>query len=59
MLNAPRIVVLFNRLKEQPDLDMLPRTSFFAGKAAPRTTAPSSSTISPAQSTDILPSAGG
>jgi glycogen phosphorylase len=35
MLNALRIVVLFNRLKEQPNLEMPPRTFFFAGKAAP------------------------
>jgi glycogen phosphorylase len=35
MLNALRIIVLFNRLKEQPDLEMPPRTFFFAGKAAP------------------------
>ena len=35
MLNALRIVVLYNRVKAQPDLDMTPRTFFFAGKAAP------------------------
>ena len=35
MLNALRIVVLFNRLKEQPELKIPPRTFFFAGKAAP------------------------
>jgi glycogen phosphorylase len=35
MLNALRVVVLYNRLKEQPDREMLPRTFFFAGKAAP------------------------
>jgi len=35
LLNALRIVVLYNRLRENPDLDMLPRTFFFAGKAAP------------------------
>jgi glycogen phosphorylase len=35
MLNALRIVVLYNRLKAQPDLAMTPRTFFFAGKAAP------------------------
>lgn len=34
-LNALRIVVLYNRLRENPDLDVLPRTFFFAGKAAP------------------------
>jgi glycogen phosphorylase len=35
MLNALRVVVLYNRLREQPDREMLPRTFFFAGKAAP------------------------
>jgi glycogen phosphorylase len=35
MLNALRIVVLYDRLKAQPDLKTLPRTFFFAGKAAP------------------------
>jgi len=35
LLNALRIVVLYNRLRESPDLDMHPRTFFFAGKAAP------------------------
>ena len=35
LLNALRIVVLYNRLRENPDLDMPPRTFFFAGKAAP------------------------
>ena len=35
MLNALRIIVLYNRLKAHPDLDMTPRTFFFAGKAAP------------------------
>ena len=35
MLNALRIVVLYNRLRVNPDLDMVPRTFFFAGKAAP------------------------
>ena len=34
-LNALRIVVLYNRLHENPELDMHPRTFFFAGKAAP------------------------
>jgi starch phosphorylase len=28
-------VVLYNRLRENPDLEMAPRTFFFAGKAAP------------------------
>jgi len=35
LLNALRIVVLYNRLREDPGLDMYPRTFFFAGKAAP------------------------
>ena len=34
-LNALRIVVLYNRLRENPGLDLHPRTFFFAGKAAP------------------------
>ena len=34
-LNALRIVVLYNRLRENPTLDIHPRTFFFAGKAAP------------------------
>jgi len=35
LLNALRIVVLYNRLRENPALDIPPRTFFFAGKAAP------------------------
>lgn len=35
LLNALRIVVLYNRLRENPNLKMAPRTFFFAGKAAP------------------------
>jgi len=35
LLNALRIVVLYNRLRENPDMGMVPRTFFFAGKAAP------------------------
>jgi len=35
LLNALRIVVLYNRLRTNPDLQMTPRTFFFAGKAAP------------------------
>ncbi|HKD37647.1 MAG TPA: glycogen/starch/alpha-glucan family phosphorylase, partial [Pirellulales bacterium] len=35
LLNALRIVVLYNRLRENPKLDIAPRTFFFAGKAAP------------------------
>jgi len=34
-LNVLRIVVLYNRLRENPRLEMAPRTFFFAGKAAP------------------------
>ena len=35
LLNALRIVVLYNRLRANPKLEMAPRTFFFAGKAAP------------------------
>ena len=35
LLNALRILVLYNRLRENPNLEMAPRTFFFAGKAAP------------------------
>jgi glycogen phosphorylase len=35
LLNALRIIVLYNRLRENPGLEVLPRTFFFAGKAAP------------------------
>jgi glycogen phosphorylase len=35
LLNALRIVVLYNRLRENRALEMMPRTFFFAGKAAP------------------------
>ena len=35
LLNALRIVVLYNRLRDNPELDVMPRTFFFAGKAAP------------------------
>ena len=34
-LNALRIVVLYNRLRQDPGHDMPPRTFLFAGKAAP------------------------
>ena len=34
LLNALRIVVLYNRLRENPKLEMAPRTFLFAGKAA-------------------------
>jgi starch phosphorylase len=35
LLNALHVVVLYNRLRENPQLDVPPRTCFFAGKAAP------------------------
>ena len=35
LLNALRIVVLYNRLRENPTLEMTPRTFLFGGKAAP------------------------
>jgi glycogen phosphorylase len=35
LLNGLRVVVLYNRLRANPGLDMPPRTFFFAGKAAP------------------------
>jgi len=35
LLNALRIVVLYDRLRENRETDMIPRTFFFAGKAAP------------------------
>jgi starch phosphorylase len=35
LLNVLRIVVLYNRLRRNPALEMAPRTFFFAGKAAP------------------------
>jgi len=35
LLNALRIIVIYNRLRANPDLEMAPRTYFFAGKAAP------------------------
>jgi starch phosphorylase len=35
LLNGLRIVVLYNRLRDNPGLSMTPRTFFFAGKAAP------------------------
>jgi glycogen phosphorylase len=34
-LNALRVVVLYNRLRQDPGLNLYPRTFFFAGKAAP------------------------
>jgi len=35
LLNALRIVVMYNRLRTNPELEIEPRTFFFAGKAAP------------------------
>jgi len=35
LLNALRVVVLYNRLRENPNVEMTPRTFFFGGKAAP------------------------
>ena len=35
LLNALRIIVVYNRLRQNPGLNIPPRTFFFAGKAAP------------------------
>jgi starch phosphorylase len=35
LLNALHIIILYNRLRADPKLDVPPRTFFFAGKAAP------------------------
>ena len=35
LLNALRLIVLYYRLRTNPHLDIMPRTFFFAGKAAP------------------------
>jgi starch phosphorylase len=35
LLNVLHIIVLYNRLRDNPALDIPPRTFFFAGKAAP------------------------
>ena len=35
LLNALRIIVCYNRLRQNPNWNMAPRTFFFAGKAAP------------------------
>jgi glycogen phosphorylase len=35
LLNILHVIILFNRLRDNPKLDVPPRTFFFAGKAAP------------------------
>jgi starch phosphorylase len=35
LLNVLHVIVLYNRLRQKPDLRVPPRTVFFAGKAAP------------------------
>jgi starch phosphorylase len=35
LLNVLHIIILYNRLRQNPSFDMYPRTFFFAGKAAP------------------------
>jgi len=35
VLNALRIVTVYNRLRANPNIEIVPRTFFFAGKAAP------------------------
>jgi starch phosphorylase len=35
LLNVLHIITLYNRMKENPDVEILPRTFIFAGKAAP------------------------
>jgi starch phosphorylase len=35
LLNVLHIITLYNRIKEDPDIDMVPRTFIFSGKAAP------------------------
>jgi starch phosphorylase len=35
LLNVLRIIVFYNRLRANPNMDFVPRTFFFAGKAAP------------------------
>jgi glycogen phosphorylase len=35
LLNALRIIILYNRLRQNPAVEVTPRTFFFAGKAAP------------------------
>src|SRR3954469_1115754 len=35
LLNGLRVVALYDRLRQNPGIEMIPRTFFFAGKAAP------------------------
>src|ERR1700677_2507828 len=35
LMNTLRIVIVYNRLRENPGMEIVPRTFFFAGKAAP------------------------
>jgi glycogen phosphorylase len=35
LLNALHVIALYNRIKGDPDVDLVPRTVIFAGKAAP------------------------
>jgi glycogen phosphorylase len=35
LLNILRVIIVYNRLRDNPKLDIPPRTVFFAGKAAP------------------------
>ena len=35
LLNGLRVVALYNRLRDKPGIEMMPRTFLFAGKAAP------------------------
>ena len=35
LLNVLRIIVMYNRLRQNPEMEMVPRTFLFAGKAAP------------------------
>jgi starch phosphorylase len=35
LLNVLHVIVLYNRLRQNPNLELTPRTVFFAGKAAP------------------------
>ena len=46
LLNVLRIAVLYNRLRENPGLEVVPRTFLFAGRLPPLTGMPSSSSSS-------------